>query len=222
MPAPEVADLLQEATLWPFSGSYDAFGQPTQLAPVSLIVRWIEERKEAVDAKGNNIVLDGTVIVGQHVDIHSLLWLGCSDDVYPKQPAPVHNWGSIYIVKTYKRTPDVKGRQVRRKLGVMRWKDVIPADLQMLSSVALTSSVNPSSVGQQITLTAVVTGFAPQGSVEFYSGKAVLGRVDTLVNSSASLATNQLPSGFHRLTAKFLGDQSNQPSTSAAIQQQVN
>src|SRR5438309_1777811 len=94
------------------------------------------------------------------------------------------------------------------------------------SSTSLTSSPNPSTVGQTVTLSSTVSAVAPAtgvptGTVTFRDGATSLGVV-TLVNGSASLSISTLAAGSHSLTAVYSGDASFAASTSATVTQIVN
>ncbi|MGD9924929.1 MAG: Ig-like domain-containing protein, partial [Pseudorhodoplanes sp.] len=89
------------------------------------------------------------------------------------------------------------------------------------ASVALSSSQNPSQVGQAVTFTATVTGLSPTGSVTFRDGATVLGTV-ALSGGQANLSTSALAAGSHSITAEYGGDANNAGSTSAPLNQQVN
>src|SRR6185369_13046597 len=63
------------------------------------------------------------------------------------------------------------------------------------SSTAVTSSVNPSAVGQSVTFTATVTGAGtPTGSVTFKDGTTTLG-TGTLSSGQATFSTSALTLG---------------------------
>lgn len=119
MPLLEIADCFQKIVLWSFTG-YDTYGQPTVAAPVQIVGRWIVQKSEAVDPKGNTIALDGTVIVTQDIAIGSHLWLGNLNDWYGTGSGLSQADELLYEVKTFQTTPDVKGRALRRVAGVMR------------------------------------------------------------------------------------------------------
>src|SRR5437867_821458 len=94
------------------------------------------------------------------------------------------------------------------------------------SSTSLTSSPNPSTVGQTVTLSSTVSAVAPAtgvptGTVTFRDGAATLGTV-TLVNGSASLSISTLAAGNHSLVAVYNGTASFAPSTSPTVTQLVN
>ncbi len=84
-------------------------------------------------------------------------------------------------------------------------------------------AVTPTTVtdGQSVTMTAIVTGASPNGTVTFKDGTLSLGTA-TLVAGSAAFSTSILSVGSHALTAEYGGDGNNGPSTSAAVTVIVN
>jgi hypothetical protein len=75
------------------------------------------------------------------------------------------------------------------------------------STVALTSSLNPSTFGQSVTLAATVSGQfggTPTGVVVFKDGTTTLKTV-TLSGATASFATTKLARGTHNITATYNG-----------------
>ena len=94
------------------------------------------------------------------------------------------------------------------------------------TTTTLTSTPNPSTAGQAVTLSATVSAVAPAtgvptGSVTFRDGVTSLGVV-TLVNGSASLSVSTLAIGSHSLTAVYSSSAAFAGSTSAAVTQTVN
>ncbi len=87
------------------------------------------------------------------------------------------------------------------------------------SSVALTSSLNPSIYGQSVTFTATVTGASgtPSGNVTFLNGSSKLGTV-ALASGVANLNTTSLNPGSHTITAKFAGDAAYGAATASLTQ----
>jgi hypothetical protein len=76
----------------------------------------------------------------------------------------------------------------------------------------LTSSPNPSKLGQAVTLTATVAPSTATGAVTFYYGSSVLG-TGALNGGIATTALSTLPAGTHLLTATYGGDANYAPST---------
>lgn len=71
--------------------------------------------------------------------------------------------------------------------------------------------------GMSVTLTAAVSGYSPTGLVQFKDGGTNLGGPVSLFNGNASLQATIPPTiGSHSITANYLGDAYNLPSTSDA------
>jgi hypothetical protein len=96
------------------------------------------------------------------------------------------------------------------------------------TKTTLTSSVNPSALGQNVTFTATVAisgaggAVTPDGTVTFMDGTTVLGTV-ALSGGTATYATSTLTLGVHPITAVYSGDTSIEVlgSTSAILNQDV-
>jgi hypothetical protein len=93
--------------------------------------------------------------------------------------------------------------------------------IQGTSSTSLTSSPNPSVVGQGVTLTATVAPSGATGSIEFFDGATSLGTAP-LSGGSAAINTSSLAVGPHSLTAVYGGGVAYAGSTSAAHGHTVN
>jgi Bacterial Ig-like domain (group 3) len=94
---------------------------------------------------------------------------------------------------------------------------------QTASTIAATSSANPSFAGQSVTLTAQVTsaGPTPTGNVTFTSGSTTLGSV-ALSGGSATYTTSSFTAvGTQTITVSYAGDANTQAS-STSISQVVN
>ena len=91
--------------------------------------------------------------------------------------------------------------------------------------VSLTSSANPSQVGQSVTFTATATsvqGAAPDGElIVFRVSNKVLAKVP-LAGGTASVATSKLSAGTHKVTAQYVGDVNYFAKKSPALTQVVN
>jgi uncharacterized repeat protein (TIGR03803 family) len=91
------------------------------------------------------------------------------------------------------------------------------------TSTALTSSLNPSTYGQKVTWTATVKTsgpVAPTGKVSFYWAGNFLSTAP-LNASGVATFTQSLNADLYPLTAVYLGDANNLPSTSAILNQEV-
>ena len=88
------------------------------------------------------------------------------------------------------------------------------------TTTTLTSSSNPSTYGQAVTLTAAVSPAAATGRVTFYDGTTILGSA-SLASGQATLTTSLIASGFRSLTAHYSGDSAQPASTSTALIQKV-
>jgi hypothetical protein len=98
----------------------------------------------------------------------------------------------------------------------------------MLTTTMVSSSANPSTLGQGVTFTASILDqhtSVPTGSITFFNGTTLLGTVRNLeeVNGrpTAKLFINNLSIGSHSITAYYGGD-SKFASSSAVLTQQVN
>src|SRR2546426_459115 len=89
------------------------------------------------------------------------------------------------------------------------------------ATITLVSSVNPSTLGQQVTFTATVNSATATGTVTFYNGTQILG-TGTLSGGTATYSTSAFAPGSYSITASYSGDTNYLASTSDAITQNVN
>jgi hypothetical protein len=96
----------------------------------------------------------------------------------------------------------------------------------VLTGTTLSSSSNPSAVGQSITLAATVTpasgSVVPTGSFTFLDGANQIGTGTLSSQAQATFTTSTLSQGVHSITAQYRGDSNFFTSTSAALMQTVN
>ena len=94
---------------------------------------------------------------------------------------------------------------------------------QLATSVALTSSQNPSQFGQPVTFTAAVTasGGTPTGTVTFNDNGSAIGG-GTPAAGVATFTTSALAVGSHTITANYGGSALYAASTSPGLAQTVN
>ena len=88
-------------------------------------------------------------------------------------------------------------------------------------SVTVASSLNPSTAGQAVSLTASLVPATATGTVQFLDGGSALG-TSTISGGAASLAVSTLTAGPHSITAVYSGDLNNPGATSGALLQTVN
>ncbi len=93
--------------------------------------------------------------------------------------------------------------------------------VKAVTSVSLTSSANPSTVGQTVTFTAFVQTSSPTGTLQFLDGGTIIGTVKVTSQTSA-FSTSQLTQGTHSITASYSGDVLDTAATSAPLAQTVN
>jgi hypothetical protein len=89
-----------------------------------------------------------------------------------------------------------------------------------LANIILTSSPNPSIVGQSVTFAATVPS-GVTGTVQFVDGTTSLG-TGTITGTTATFTTTTLAVGTHPVTAAYSGDANYNPATSAVDNQVVN
>jgi hypothetical protein len=90
------------------------------------------------------------------------------------------------------------------------------------SNITLSSTPNPSTVGQSVMFTAKVTGSAgtPTGNVDFRDGLTVIGSAN-LTGGTATFSTSTLSAGSHPITASYSGDSNYSVSLSNLVVQVV-
>src|SRR5207245_8710427 len=97
------------------------------------------------------------------------------------------------------------------------------------TTTTVTSSLNPSVVGQSVTFTATVAivspgAGTPTGTVNFLDGTTVIGSgtLSATAPFTATFSTTSLAAGTHSITAQYLGDTNFNGSTSAVLTEIVN
>ena len=88
---------------------------------------------------------------------------------------------------------------------------------RVATSLNLTSSPNPSNVGQAVTFTAKVTGSNPTGTVTFTENGHVVGTA-TLLSGVATFTISTLAAGSNSVTASYPGDVNNAADPEMVIQ----
>lgn len=122
MPAQETTHRFQKAVLWTAvtTGVKSSdYGEHKVNAKIQILVRWEERRREAIDPNGNTIAVDIVAVVNQDIPVGSIMWLGDIDDV---AIPPV----DLKEVVTFNKIPDIKGRNYRRTVGLIRYSNELP------------------------------------------------------------------------------------------------
>jgi hypothetical protein len=88
------------------------------------------------------------------------------------------------------------------------------------TTTVLTTSANPITTTQPLTLTATVAPSGATGQVQFKDGSATIG-TSTLVGGVATLTLPSLTTGIHPLTAVYLGNTTYNTSTSNTVNETV-
>ena len=115
-------------------------------------------------------------------------------------------------------TPEIDGISLRQEGARFVLADALPG-----TTVNLSSSANPSVLGQDVTFSASVTGNSPTGTMRLENGAADFGSPVALSGASAaSFSTSALSVGDHAITAIYSGDTNNATGSSAVVTQTVN
>lgn len=143
--------------------------------------------------------------------------------------APIASSGTCNLGVEF--APTVTGNAVMGSVtlnsGAGNSPAVINVSGQVLSveptTVALTSSLNPSIVAQSVTFTATVSSHDPSrsGPVSFFDGTTPLCSSINLTAGIAVCTTSTLTLGVHNITASYAGDDNNAASLSAVLVQTV-
>jgi hypothetical protein len=92
------------------------------------------------------------------------------------------------------------------------------------TTTALSSNLNPATLGSAVTFTAVVTNglsLAATGAVNFFDGTVQIGTVNLDSTGVAAFSTTALQAGSHKMTAVYVGDAQNASATSSILTESV-
>jgi hypothetical protein len=94
------------------------------------------------------------------------------------------------------------------------------------TNITLTSSLNPSNFGDNVTFTATLSvvppgGGTPTGNVNFYNNGVLMGSSPLGAAGTATFSISTLSIGTHPITAEYAGDTNFNPSTSSILDQVV-
>jgi hypothetical protein len=120
-------------------------------------------------------------------------------------------FGAILFTATYQGTSNIAGST----------SEVLEQYVKLPSKTTLTSSPNPSILGQAVTFTAKVPGALDGEIIKFMAGARLLG-TGALSSGVATFTTSTLSVGTTAVTAVYAGDQNYEPNTSKPVNQVVN
>jgi hypothetical protein len=125
MPPLETNDRQQRACVWTVANN--RYGQKRVTGgPAEITVRWNDVHKQVRDAEGNTVTIEAEVVLGDdEVAIGQIMWLGRIKDLPGTGFEHVPEVGIMIVYGSYK-TPDIKGRNFRRTLQLMRLTDTLP------------------------------------------------------------------------------------------------
>lgn len=124
MPPLEKLDRKQLALLWALTDTVDDFGVASVSAVRELKVRWNHTSREGLDAQGLGVVIEADVVVDRDISEGSVMWLGGLDDLPGTATVPEQD---LMEVVSFKKTPDIKGRNFFRTVSLKRRSNVLPA-----------------------------------------------------------------------------------------------
>lgn len=109
--------------------------------------------------------------------------------------------------------------------NIMGTSNLVAVSSVAATTTTLTSTPNPSALGQTVTFTATVSSDAasgtPTGTVTFFIDGAAFGSPVTLSSGVAKITDSALSVGTHTITATYNGDTTHAASTSDPLTQTV-
>jgi hypothetical protein len=125
MPALELMDRYTSFVLWVAVG-VNSRGEPTVSGtPQDIKLKVNDSQKRMLDAKGNEVAVDGTAVAGCAIPLGSILWRGTTDDISGTGSA-MYPPADLLQVKLVTAIDDLKGRNVAYDVGYMKYRSVMP------------------------------------------------------------------------------------------------
>ncbi|RFS18434.1 Ig-like domain repeat protein [Emticicia sp. C21] len=143
-----------------------------------------------------------------------------------------YGWGitasgtNIYVSGSFSgisdfNTPTATGSNELKAAGLTEFFLANYSDINIPTTIILTSDSNPASVGANVQFMATLSPSAATGTVIFKEGNTTLGTA-TLSNGVATFTTNTLLAGTHSITAEYSGNGTYETGTSNELLQVIN
>lgn len=108
----------QKAVLWAFS-SLDNYGNPVIASPVEIDCEWPQSVTSSNASQGDTESESDQIVVNLDIPLGSILWFGRYNDL-TDSPTP------LYKVVSRSNSPDIKGRNFRKSVGVALFRNTLP------------------------------------------------------------------------------------------------
>jgi hypothetical protein len=121
----------QKALYWAPSG-VDRYGKKKRNSSyVELVVRWVDGDTLSINQQGEQITINATVILDRSVEVGGFFWKGSQEEL--EDTLPGTGTGSalfpeedLFVVHSFSKTLDIKGRNARYEAKLIRWGDTLP------------------------------------------------------------------------------------------------
>lgn len=130
MPPFEEMEDVEPVTVWPYAGA-DVNGRVVPGPPRQLQARVVFRRTGSLDATGETVAVDGRMAVnGPDADLpdNSLLWPGPVTSL-PSGTSFGDEAEGLYQLKARARARSIHGVVTRREFDLVRYTDLLPAEL---------------------------------------------------------------------------------------------
>lgn len=126
MPPPlEQMDLHDKAILWRWLRN-DKHGNPVLAAAIEVNTRWEEGALEALDPKGEPILIDVQMAADRRIPSGSLMWEGSAVDLTNEPGTGSVPQGDIYEVMFRIRAKSLRGEFMRFEYALKRYNNALP------------------------------------------------------------------------------------------------
>lgn len=127
MPQMETAWRFQKAVVFP-KALADDYGEERTGTPFEVRVRWVHHRRKSMDAQGNTVMLDATVVADRVIDPGSKMWLGELADWYGTGSGSGDPDLDTELMEVMSAdvTSDVKNRNKRYTMGLRKYRYETP------------------------------------------------------------------------------------------------